>query len=191
MTILGNISLAKNRLTPGEGSFGRLVEAEKACMAGKDLIRRLMTFSKSGRASKKPLSMASFLKEWTPPYAGPHVHMNLLADDLPPVEADEEQISQVVAELVTNAREAMPKGGTITVRAGTVALTGDEGLPLAPGRYVRLSIEDTGIGIREEHIPKIFDPYFTTKERGTSRGSGLGLAIAYAIVKRHGGHIAV
>ena len=192
MTILGNISLAKNRLTPGERSFGRLVEAEKACMAGKDLIHRLMTFSKSGRASIKPLSMASLLREWTTPYAGPRVHVNLLlADDLAPVEADEEQISQVVAELVTNACEAMPKGGTITVRAGTIALTGDEGLPLAPGRYVRLSIEDTGIGIQEEHLSRIFDPYFPTKERGASRGSGLGLAIAYAIVKRHGGHIAV
>ena len=161
-------------------------------MAGKDLIRRLMTFSKSGRASRKPLSLASLLREWTTPYAGPRVHVNLLlADDLAPVEADEEQISQVVAELLTNAREAMPKGGTITVRAGTMALTGDEWLPLAPGRYVRLSIEDTGIGIQDEHISRIFDPYFTTKERGASRGSGLGLAIAYAIVKRHSGHIAV
>jgi CheY-like chemotaxis protein len=108
-------------------------------------------------------------------------------DDLWPVEVDEGQMSQVINNLILNASQAMPDGGVIQVRAENVSMGAGFGLPLEAQRYVKLTIKDQGMGIPEEHLPKIFDPYFTTK----SRGSGLGLATTYSIIKRHDGHITV
>jgi CheY-like chemotaxis protein len=93
----------------------------------------------------------------------------------------------VLNNLVINASQAMPGGGTMRITAENRTLSEDSGLPLAPGPYVRFSVRDQGGGIPEEHCSRIFDPYFTTK----STGSGLGLATAYSIIKRHRGHIGV
>ena len=191
MTILGNVSLARNQLKPADKPYGRLMEAERACMAGKELTRRLITFSKSSGPSKKVLSIPALLKECTA-VVGAHIDVKfLLADGLRSVEADEEQIKQVFAHILINAKEAMGEGGTITIRGDNVILTGQEDLPLAAGNYVRLLLSDTGTGIAKENLSKIFDPYFTTKERGTERGAGLGLAIVYSVLKKHGGYITV
>ena len=111
----------------------------------------------------------------------------LIADDLWPVEVDEGQISQVIQNMVINAVQAMPSGGQVTVRAENVDAA-DLGSPLLDARnHVRLSIQDTGIGLPKEYLGRIFDPYFTTKEKG----NGLGLTTSYSIVKKHDGHIAV
>jgi CheY-like chemotaxis protein len=104
------------------------------------------------------------------------------------VEVDEGQISQVINNLVINAQQAMPGGGTVKVKAeniNTHAHGAEHKLPLEDGRYLRITIEDNGLGIPEELLSKIFDPYFTTKQNG----SGLGLATTYSIVKNHNGHI--
>jgi CheY-like chemotaxis protein len=114
-----------------------------------------------------------------------------LPNDLWPVEMDDVQIRQVVHNLVVNAREAMPKGGAIIIRAENVTVSPGNGLPLKVGRYVKWFIKDHGIGIPEEDLPKIFDPYFTTKPTGTARGMGLGLSICYSIIKKHDGFITV
>ena len=112
--------------------------------------------------------------------------------DLWPVHADEAQISNAIINLVVNARDAMPKGGTVTIRTAneTVAQAAAFGTAIMPpGDYVRIEVADTGMGIAKEHIGKIFDPFFTTKPVG--QGTGLGLATVYGIVKQTGGFITV
>ena len=111
--------------------------------------------------------------------------------ELWPVEVDEGQISRVIHNLFLNAREAMPNGGAIRIRAENVVIGAKDSLPLKEGKYVRVSIEDQGVGVPKMHLQKIFDPYFTTKKRGSRKGTGLGLAICYSIVKNHDGHITV
>jgi CheY-like chemotaxis protein len=106
--------------------------------------------------------------------------------DLWPVEADEGQVSQVLNNLIINAAHAMHDGGTVQVYCGNVFVARDD-LPLTKGNYILISIMDHGFGISKEHLSKIFDPYFTTKQKG----SGLGLSTSYSIVKNHGGHITV
>jgi CheY-like chemotaxis protein len=113
-----------------------------------------------------------------------------LPEDLWMVEADEIQLVQVFTNLLINAQEAMPQGGVITVTAGNMVEAdrrSECALPVVPGNYLRVSIADEGIGIPKEHIGRIFDPYFSTKRRG----SGLGLATTYSIVKNHGGFLVV
>jgi signal transduction histidine kinase len=100
---------------------------------------------------------------------------------------DEGQIRQVLQHIVQNAVEAMPDGGTIDIQAGNTIVEASDRLPLKEGRYVKISIRDHGQGIPEEHLSKIFDPYFTTKE---SR-RGLGLAVSYSIIRNHEGLIRV
>ncbi len=103
------------------------------------------------------------------------------------VEIDENQISQVINNLIINASQAMPKGGIIKICVENVLVEEGDNLPLEYGKYVKLSIQDQGMGIPKEHLHTIFDPYFTTKEKGT----GLGLAISYSIIKKHEGYILV
>jgi CheY-like chemotaxis protein len=107
--------------------------------------------------------------------------------DLWPADADKGQIGQVVQNLVINSVQAMPEGGIIRIRARNETPATLSRPPFAAGDYVRISVADTGTGIKAEHLPKIFDPYFTTKQQG----SGLGLATVYSIVKKHQGHIEV
>ena len=106
-------------------------------------------------------------------------------EQLWPLEADPGQISQVFQNLLINALQAMPTGGTIKVQGENLAVKAGSDLPLAPGRYIKISVEDQGVGLPADYLTKIFDPYFTTKQKG----SGLGLTTAYAIVKNHQGHI--
>jgi CheY-like chemotaxis protein len=106
-----------------------------------------------------------------------------IADDLHPVEADESQISQVMSNLVINACQAMPTDGVLEIEARNTAVEEHGLLPLTSGRYVQILVKDHGMGIPAEYLPKIFDPYFSTK----SKGNGLGLAVVFSIIKRHGG----
>ena len=110
-----------------------------------------------------------------------------IEEDLWPVDVDVGQISQVIHNVVMNANEAMPDGGRIRVSGENTTIEGTQDLPIIPGRYVRVSITDQGLGIAEEDIAKVFDPFFTTKPEG----KGLGLATTYSIVKNHDGHITV
>ena len=103
------------------------------------------------------------------------------------MEADEGQINQVINNLLINADQAMPSGGIIKIGAGNIVVEEGSDLPLPGGKYVKLTIVDQGIGIANEYLDKIFDPYFTTKQKG----SGLGLATTYSIIKNHYGHIKV
>jgi nitrogen-specific signal transduction histidine kinase/CheY-like chemotaxis protein len=187
--ILGNINLAKMFATPGEKVYERLVEAERGSWRAKGLTEQLLTFSKGGSPVKKVGSIVSLLKESAEfALTGSNVRLDLsVLEDLWSVELDEGQIAQVINNLVINADQAMPDGGLISIAAENVLLTLEQGIALPEGRYVKISITDEGVGISQEHLQRIFDPYFTTKQKG----SGLGLATAYSIVKAHGGLIDV
>ncbi|MBU0566553.1 response regulator, partial [bacterium] len=110
-----------------------------------------------------------------------------IPDDLFPIKADKAQISQVINNLVINAGQAMPEGGAIEIKAENLILGKSQDLPLKEGKYIKISVKDSGIGIPKEEFPRIFDPYFTTKHKG----NGLGLTTAYSIIKKHNGHIDV
>ncbi|MBD2100334.1 GAF domain-containing protein [Leptolyngbya sp. FACHB-261] len=187
--ILGNVSLAQMDAHPDSQIYARLTEARKASQRAKDLTQQLLTFSKGGAPIKKTASIAELIKDTLGfGLRGSNVKCELsIAEDLWPVEMDEGQISQVLNNLIINANQAMPDGGTVQVKVENIELEEESFLPLAGGQYVKISIQDQGIGIPEEHLSKIFDPYFTTKQKG----SGLGLSTSYSIIKNHGGLIDV
>lgn len=185
--IMGNISLAKVQIGLEDHAWKLLTEAERASKRAQDLTQQLLTFSKGGKPVRKVVSIAELLHE-TISFAlsGSSILPELLiSKNLWPAEIDEGQISQVINNLIINAQQAMPAGGTIEIKAENVSLDTSRKFPLRFGKYVRITIKDNGTGIAPEHMPKIFDPYFTTKKQG----SGLGLTSSYSIIKRHKGHI--
>ncbi|MHB8066530.1 MAG: CHASE3 domain-containing protein [Desulfobaccales bacterium] len=186
--ILGNISLAALE-TETEEVLYRLEDAEKACQQAQVLARQLLTFAKGGKPIKKPQQVSDFLqKAASLALCGSRSRCEFtLAENLWPVEVDPGQIQQVFGNLLINADQAMPAGGVIHLGTENVFLQNGAAGPLPPGKYVKISVVDQGIGISPENLPKIFDPYFTTKDTG----NGLGLATVYAIIKSHGGSIQV
>ncbi len=185
--ILGSISLAKLSASPGAELYERLSDAEKASMRARDLTQQLLTFSKGGIPVKKTVLVSDLIKE-SAKFAlrGSDVRCDFyFPEKLWQVDIDEGQISQVINNLIINADQAMPQGGTIEVKCENITVGSGSVIPLNPGRYVKISVKDHGIGIASEHLTKIFDPFFTTKQKG----SGLGLSIVYSIIKKHDGYI--
>lgn len=187
--ILGNITLAGFDIRSDGELAKRLEEAERATIRARDLTQQLLTFSKGGEPVKRTVEIADLINEAAGfALRGSRSRCEFsAAPDLRAVEADEGQISQVINNLLINADQAMPEGGVVTVRCENHTVAPGSGLPVAPGEYVKITITDQGIGIPQDHLIKIFDPYFTTKQKG----SGLGLATAYSILKRHGGYLTV
>ncbi len=188
-TIVNNISLAKMISKRGGNPDQDLSSAEDACHRAKSLTKQLLTFSKGGDPIKKAASIAELLKDSVRfVLSGSNVNCFFeIPDDLWSVEIDEGQINQVIMNLIINATQAMPDGGAIRIGAENVNAGRSTTLPLQGGAYIKISVQDQGIGISQEHIQKIFDPYFTTKQMG----SGLGLSSAYSIIKNHNGFIDV
>ncbi len=191
--ILGNISLAKTDAAHGSELQNSLEQAEKASMRAKDLTLQLLTFSRGGAPVKKLASLTDLLQD-TVGFAlrGSNVKCRLsIPADLWHAEIDTGQVSQVIQNLVINAQQAMPTGGTVELIAENMVLSETQslgkGLPLRTGNYVRIAVTDHGSGIPAEHMDKIFDPFFTTKQKG----SGLGLATSFSIARNHGGHLSV
>jgi PAS domain S-box-containing protein len=187
--ILTNISMARAYGEINGEIDEMLTEAEKSTWRAKGLTQQLLTFSRGGAPVKKPTSMPRLLRD-TAKFAlsGSNVKGEYsMGEELWPCEIDEGQVGQVVHNMVINADQAMPEGGTIEIRAENVMVDRTHDLPLKDGKYVKISIGDQGIGILGRHLPKIFDPFYTTKEKG----SGLGLSTSFAIVKRHDGIIQV
>ncbi|HML95060.1 MAG TPA: PAS domain S-box protein [Thermodesulfobacteriota bacterium] len=186
--ILGNISVSKMHLKSSDRIYTRLTEAENASLRARDLTSQLLTFSKGGAPVKEYVHTLGDLIRDTASFAvsGSKVRCDFdIADDLWPAEVDGGQISQVIHNLVINSDQAMPDGGVITVSAANTNGKGPE--CGEDGNYIKISIADSGIGMTEDLVEKIFDPYFTTKQKG----SGLGLATVYSIVKNHDGSIDV
>ena len=187
--ILGNISLAGIPGQTSEAILARLTDAEKAALRARDLTQQLLTFSKGGAPVKQMLNIGAIIKDSAAfSLSGSSVKcIYEMPKDLWSVEADAGQMSQVINNLVINADQAMPGGGTITITGENVILEAENRFSLKEGNYVKIAIKDQGMGIPREHLRKIFDPYFTTKQKG----SGLGLASAFSVVRRHDGYIAV
>lgn len=172
-----------------------LAIAEKASLQAKELAHQLITFAKGGYPLRKLEATEPLLRESIEsirPGIKADIHMDLrLPGGLWPVEVDKDQIRQVIENIVVNAAEAMPMGGNIRLAANNITLGAKELPPLKPGRYLRLSVQDNGTGIKKEHLLRIYEPYFTTKTTGGRRGIGLGLAVCYSILMNHNGFICV
>lgn len=187
--ILANLSLLK-REKPGSKKFQAFAEdAEKAALSARHLTNQLLTFAQGGAPVKRAVHTAELLEQATRfLLRGSGVSFSIEADrDLWSLEADPGQFSQVVSNLVLNAKQAMNDVGSLSVSARNAALkaTDEEGLP--SGRYVRILFHDSGPGIPGKIADRVFDPYFTTREKG----HGLGLTTSHSIVVRHGGRIRI
>lgn len=188
--VIGNIALAKMFISSEHEIYESLVEAENASLQAKSLTYQLLTFAKGGSPIKKIVSIAGLIKDWTAfALKGSKINCTFaIPEDLWPVEIDGGQISQVINNLIINADQAMPKGGTIRIEVKNRSIAEDRtvhGLILPEREYIEISIQDQGYGIPKENLNKIFDPYFTTKQTA----SGLGLTTSYSIIKSHGGFL--
>ncbi len=187
--IFGNVSIAKSMLSNVHPSFEALETAEMSLRRATHLTGQLLTFAKGGEPVVEDVSLGQLVKEV--------VEFDLSGSSVMPVlDQDEElwaakvdhgQIQQVISNLATNARQAMPNGGCLYIALKNADIE-EKAIPgLSQGRYIKVTVRDEGTGIKQEDLVRIFDPYFTTK----STGSGLGLATVFSIINRHGGHISV
>jgi signal transduction histidine kinase/predicted Ser/Thr protein kinase len=186
--------LADNELRPGVIEDVRTIQG--AAERAEELTRQLLTFSRGQHLDAEVLLLQGLIERATPvlrKLAGPGIELKVsLEPDLHPVKVDRSHLDRTLANLVTNARDAMEHGGSITIWARNVTLSEQDSRQLSgisPGQYVLLSVSDTGHGIEPSIRDKIFDPFFTTK--ATQGGSGLGLATTYGIVRQSGGAIDV
>ena len=187
--IMGNLSLLQSEVKSGREALEMIKEAQEACGTAKNLSHQLLTFAKGGSPIITAQDLRPLLKQATSfALRGSNVRCVFDFGEGPlAVKVDKEQVSQVIQNLVINATQAMPEGGDITIKSHIVILGEKEIPPLAAGRYVRVTVSDQGEGIAAAHLPKIFDPYFSTK----AQGRGLGLSVCYSIMAKHGGLISV
>jgi PAS domain S-box-containing protein len=186
----GYIDLARADMDAGSPADRRLVEASRACDRAQGLTQQLLTFSRGGAPVRRATSLVDILDD-TAAFAtsGSRVRAEVhVPDGLWLVDADAGQIAQVVHNLALNAVQAMPEGGTLTITAANVASgsPGLDGAPLDTAR-VRLTVADEGVGIAPEVLPRVCEPFFTTKPEG----SGLGLATCWSVVRRHEGEMVI
>jgi PAS domain S-box-containing protein len=194
MGIQGNISLSLLDIDSDSPLIKNLKKIEQYVQNGVDLTKQLLGFARGGKYEISRLNINELLKEQNLMFSRTNKEI-IFQDNFGPnlwsVEVDRGQIEQVLMNLYLNAIQAMPGGGTLITRTGHVIIDKDQYSPyyVKAGKYVKITIEDTGIGMDEEIQQRIFDPFFTTKEMG--RGTGLGLASVYGIVKNHEGFINV
>jgi len=195
--MLGFTELALRELGPKDPRTELLRNVLTLGQRGARLVRQLLSFSRRMEAHRTVLDPREFLTEMVGLLRRVLPETIAIRLDVPEqvgnLEADPVQLQQVLMNLAVNARDAMPEGGTLTISCAPVTLAqpGTPPLPpdMPPGRYLRLSVADTGIGMAPEVQARIFEPFFTTKEVG--KGSGLGLSVVYGIVRAHGGFITV
>jgi two-component system cell cycle sensor histidine kinase/response regulator CckA len=194
--ISGYAELALAGLPTDSDARAEVEEIRRATVRAAVVARGLLAFSRRRVFSREPLDLNEIVSETGTllgQLIGEDVELEtMLAPGLRPVEADRSQLEQVIINLAMNARDAMPKGGVLRIETASLLLTEplvDLDGTLAPGRYVALSVRDTGVGMNEETRAKIFEPFFTTKD--ADHGTGLGLSTVYAVVEEAGGHIRV
>jgi PAS domain S-box-containing protein len=196
MSIVGAADLMLLDLKPGSLAHGEALEIKRSVQRGASLTRQLLAFS-SRQATRPQLltlndvvgGMDTMLRR----LIGPEIEIEIvLQPEAAKIRADPSQIEQVVLNLIVNARDAMPNGGRVTVTVDSVGLDESAALGLVEGhagRYARLTVTDTGLGMSEHTKAQLFEPFFTTKEQG--KGTGLGLSIVYGIAKQNGGYVSV
>jgi len=189
--MLSNISIAKMSLKPEDEAFKRLSHAEEICSMAGGLCKRLIVYATGGEPAEKVMALPPLITTTVDALlSGSNIASRYdLPDDLYLLALDEGQMKHVMANLAGNAKEAMPQGGMLSIRGENLDITSKDSLPLRDGRYLKISIHDTGVGIPSDNLAKIFDPYYSTKDTYHKKGLGLDLAVCYSIIKRHGGLI--
>jgi len=194
MGILGNATLMMHERESTDPEFEKLRSIEKYVLDGSKLTQQLLGVAKGGKYEVKPVDINEVIEKNSKMFGRTKKEIRIHRDfaaDIWTVLIDRGQIEQVLLNLYVNAWQAMPTGGDLYLQTTNICYAEDaaRGFAISPGNYVRISITDTGIGMDEDTRLRIFDPFYTTKQRG--RGTGLGLASAYGIVKNHGGFITV
>jgi signal transduction histidine kinase/ActR/RegA family two-component response regulator len=192
-SILLNVDMAESADSPLEEQTESLAAIRTGVHAAQVLTQQLLTFARGGSALRQRVVLSALLREsMSLALSGTNLRGDVcIAEDLAPTVVDAGQIGQVIRNLVLNAREAMSSGGVVSLRADNVILEPANAFALPPGPYVQVRIRDEGCGISAETLARIFDPYFSTKMRGTQKGMGLGLTICHSIVQKHAGSITV
>jgi len=187
--ILGNLSIATETLEPDHPALVCLTSAERAIKRATGLSQQLLTFAKGGTPVRENLSLSELISDVVSfDLTGSNVRPVFnFSGEIGDVHVDRAQLSQVVSNLTLNADQAMPNGGLLEVSAAIESVSEDQMPGASDGRFVVVRFRDTGIGINEADLPRIFEPYFSSK----FNGNGLGLATSYSIMKKHHGHIAV
>ena len=194
MGIQGNASLILLGKTSDRPDYERLTNIEQGVLSGAELTKRLLGFARGGRYEVKPTDLNELIKTQNRMFGRTKKEITIRGkyqDNPWTVEVDQGQIEQVLLNLYVNAWQAMPRGGDLYIQTENITLDENYTKPfnVTPGRYVKISITDTGVGMDEATQHRIFEPFFTTQEMGI--GTGLGLASAYGIIKNHGGIINV
>ncbi|MBF0203744.1 MAG: DUF3365 domain-containing protein [Desulfamplus sp.] len=187
--ITGNVSYSLAKLNRDDELFEVLSEVQDGAKQAQTLTQQLLTFAKGGEPVKKTININQLIKESAQfVVRGSNSRCEYkLSEKVSLVEVDTGQINQVISNLVINANQAMPDGGIIYIKTENIELEPENTLALSAGEYIKITVEDQGVGISKKQLPNIFDPFFTTKQKG----NGLGLSTAYSIIKRHGGQITV
>lgn len=192
-TLVLNVDLAllQNPASPEVVRY--LTQAKHTALSARTLTQQLITFARGGTFTRQPTDLTTLLQKVAPlPLVGSNVRAEFfLPPDLWHADIDAGQIDRVLLNLILNAREAMPAGGIVSIRAANLTVHDGDDLALLPGDYLCIAIVDRGPGIPADILPKIFDPYFSTKQRGSKKGMGLGLTISHSIIQQHGGAITV
>jgi len=194
MGIQGNISLMLLGKTPDHPDYNKLKIVEQEVKSGADLTNQLLHFSRGGSYGAQPTNMNTLIETQNRIFSNARKEICIhekYEKDLWPAKVDQSQIGHVLLSLYANAWQAMPKGGDLSIVTENVIVNEKDMLPVTikPGRYIKISVTDTGIGMDEDTQQRIFEPFFTTQQR--EKGMGLGLAEAYGIIKSHGGSISV
>ncbi len=185
--VLGHLSLLAYELPEDFAGIKHVEDAQRSVLIARDLVTHLSLIAKGSAPVRENAPIADVIKASSElSAAGSNVQIEVdIAKDLWPVVCDTNQISQAIQNIVINAVQAMPAGGRVVIRAENNMVLERDNIPLPPGKYVKISVTDQGVGIHPKYIDKVFDPYFTTKQKG----SGLGLSIVYSVVTRHNGHV--
>ena len=194
--MIGFCDLLLQRHKPGDQSFSDIMQIKQNGNRAANLVRQLLAFSRQQTMQPKVLNLVDVVSELSNllrRLIGATITLDVIySRDVGLVKVDQGQLEQVIINLVVNARDAMPNGGTVTIRAQNLRQTeyllrGQDEMP--PGDYVVIEVEDTGTGIPKEIMSRIFEPFFSTKEIGS--GTGLGLSTVYGIVRQTGGFVGV
>lgn len=189
--VMGCVSVAKSCVEPDSETSTHLSMAESVSKEARELSQRLLIFSGGGSGLMQKMSLTPLIISGVKSALGGAAITPVfdLPLDIPHVMLDMTLMQLVISHLAVNAVEAMPQGGMLQVAAHVSRISRKSGLPLPPGDYVHITFSDSGNGIPPENLPKIFDPYFTTKKMGVNRGQGLGLSVCHSVICKHGGLI--
>ncbi len=181
------IALAKMDAPGDSERYSALLDAEESISRAQDLTRRLITFSRGGKPMRERTSLGPLLMDEAQlALRDSAIHCRYsIPDSLPPVKIDRQQIRQVISGIVSNARDAMCDQNEMEISAEEILTHERDPLPVRPGRYIRITVKDSGPGIPPEFIARLFDPFFTTKPGH----DGLGLTTSFSIIQNHGGYL--